>query len=63
MKILEMAELLYSMSEQLEEGAEILVEDEEGMLSDFKIEKTEAVFDGFDEYYPEGLKIVIINSD
>lgn len=59
MKILELAELLYSKSEELEEGAEIMVEDENGTLYDFTIEPTEAMFDGFDEYYPEGLKIVI----
>jgi len=49
------------MTESLEEGAdsEILVADEDGMLFDFTVEKTDAVFDGFDMYYPEGLKIVL----
>lgn len=59
MKIYELAEFLYSKSEELDDDAEILVEDEEGALWDFDIQDTEAVFDGFDEYYPEGLKIVI----
>jgi len=58
MKILEMAELLYSKSEELGEEAEINVEIED-MLYDFTIETQEEVFDGFDTFYPEGLKIVL----
>lgn len=58
MKISELVELLSSKCEELEEDAEILVQKEDGLLYDFKIETTEEVFDGFDTFYPEGLKIV-----
>ena len=58
MKVSEMAALLCSKCDELEEDAEILVE-VEGWLHEFDIEDTEATFDGFDTAYPEGLKIVI----
>ena len=63
MKILELAELISSKceSEVFNPEAEILFESEDGTLLDFRIEETEAAFDGFDTYYPEGLKIVVIN--
>lgn len=59
MKISELAELISSKCEELDEEAEILVEDEEGQLWEFDVQPTEAQFDGFDTYCPEGLKIVI----
>lgn len=42
-----------------EDGAEIFVEGEEGLLHDFDVTEKEPTFDGFDSYSPEGLKIVI----
>lgn len=59
MKISELVQLLSSRSEELEEDAEILAEGEDGILYDIEIEDTEEVFDGFDTFYPAGLKIVI----
>jgi hypothetical protein len=59
MKISELVQLLSSRSEELEEDAEILAESEDGMLYDIEIEDTEEMFDGFDTFYPAGLKIVI----
>ena len=58
MKISELEEYLCSRSGDFDKDAEILVE-QDGMLYDFGLEKTEEVFDGFDTFYPEGLKIVI----
>lgn len=58
MKILELAELLYSKSNELSEDAEINLEIED-TLYDFQIETQEEVFDGFETFYPEGLKIVV----
>ena len=45
--------------EEMNPDAEILVEDEGGLLHDFTVEETEEAFDGFETYYPAGLKIVI----
>ena len=45
--------------EEMSPDAEILVEDEGGLLHDFTVEETEEAFDGFETYYPAGLKIVI----
>ena len=59
MKISELVQLLSSRSEELEEDAEILAESEDGMLYDIEIEDAEEMFDGFDTFYPAGLKIVI----
>jgi hypothetical protein len=59
MKISELVQLLSSRCEELEEDAEILAEGEDGTLYDIEIEDTEEVFDGFDTFYPAGLKIVI----
>ncbi len=49
------------MLERLEPDAEVFVEDEDGFLHDFKIERKEMTFDGFDTVSPEGLKIVLID--
>ena len=62
MRISELAELLCSESERLDDDAEILIE-VDGVLWDFNIEHTDEVFDGFDTFYPEGLKIVIKNEE
>lgn len=61
MKVLELEELICSMLERLEPDAEVFVEDEDGFLHDFKIERKEMTFDGFDTVSPEGLKIVLID--
>ena len=45
--------------EDIDFDSEILVEGEDGLLHDFTIEDTEEAFDGFDTYYPAGLKIVV----
>lgn len=60
MKISEMAAYLSSIMEREEfnPDAEILVEDADGMLKEFTLETTEAAFDGFYTYTPEGLKII-----
>lgn len=60
MKISEMAAYLSSIMEREEfnPDAEILVEDADGILQEFTIEETEATFDGFIDYTPEGLKII-----
>lgn len=49
---------LQERASELEDGAEILVEGEDGLLYDFEIQGTEEAFDGFDTFYPAGLKIV-----
>lgn len=65
MKIYEMAAYLSSIMEREEFNpeAEILVEDTDGELWDFTIEETEATFDGFIDYTPEGLKIIPENNE
>lgn len=50
---------LQERAAELEPEAEILVEGEDGTLYDFDIEDTEEAFDGFDTFYPAGLKIVL----
>jgi len=50
---------LQERASELEDSAEILVEGEDGLLYDFDIEDTEEAFDGFDTFYPAGLKIVV----
>lgn len=64
MKIYEMAAYLSSIMEREEfnPDAEILVEDADGKLWEFTIEETEATFDGFIDYTPEGLKIIPENN-
>lgn len=59
MKIEKFFDLLSGRIEDFEPDAEILVEDEDGTLCDFTIEDTEEAFDGFDTFYPAGLKIVL----
>jgi hypothetical protein len=58
MNIYKFIDHLQERAAELEEGAEILVEGEDGTLYDFTIEDTEEAFDGFDTFYPAGLKIV-----
>lgn len=64
MKIYEMAAYLSSIikREEFNPDAEILVEDADGELWEFTIEETEATFDGFIDYTPEGLKIIPENN-
>ena len=59
MKIEKFFDLLSGRIEDFEPDAEFLVEDEDGTLCDFTIEDTEEAFDGFDTFYPAGLKIVL----
>lgn len=59
MNIYKFIDHLQERAAELEEGAEILVEDEDGLLYDFEIQDTEEAFDGFDTFYPAGLKIVL----
>lgn len=63
MKIYDLIDRLQEFSSEdfFQEDAEILVEDETGALRDFVLTGTEAVFDGFDEFAPEGLKITLKN--
>ncbi len=58
MNIYKFIDRLQERAAELEPEAEILVEDEDGTLYDFTIEDTEEAFDGFDTFYPAGLKIV-----
>lgn len=51
--------MLQERAAELEQEAEILVEGEDGTLYDFEIGDTEEAFDGFDTFYPAGLKIVL----
>ena len=59
MNIYKFIDHLQERAAELEDGAEILVEGDDGTLYDFTIEDTEEAFDGFDTYYPAGLKIVV----
>ena len=59
MKVDKFFDLLLERIEDFEPDAEILVEDDDGTLYDFTIEDTEEAFDGFDTFYPAGLKIVL----
>lgn len=59
MNVYKFIDLLQERAADLEQEAEILVEDEEGTLYDFTVEDTEEAFDGFDTFYPAGLKIVV----
>ena len=59
MNIYKFIDALQERASELEPEAEILVEGEDGTLYDFTIEDTEEVFDGFDTFYPAGLKIVL----
>ena len=58
MNIYKFIDHLHKRAAELEEGAEILVEGEDGLLYDFEIQDTEEAFDGVDTFYPAGLKIV-----
>ena len=58
MNIYKFIDQLQERAAELEPEAEILVEGEDGTLYDFEIGETEEAFDGFDTFYPAGLKIV-----
>ena len=60
MNIYKFIEHLQERAAELEPEAEILVEGEDGTLYDFEIGETEEAFDGFDTFYPAGLKIVLL---
>lgn len=59
MNIYKFIDQLQKRASELEPEAEILVEGEDGTLYDFEIQSTEEAFDGFDTFYPAGLKIVL----
>ncbi|MBQ9646098.1 MAG: hypothetical protein IJV24_07060 [Prevotella sp.] len=59
MKIEQLHDLLSDRIFEFERDAEILVEGEDGLLYDFTLADTEEQFDGFDTFYPAGLKIVL----
>lgn len=59
MNIYHFIDHLQERAAELEAEAEILVEGEDGTPYDFTIEDTEEVFDGFDTFFPAGLKIVV----
>lgn len=61
MKIRQLHDLLEDtmLREDFNDDAEILVEDEDGLLYDFTLADTEEQFDGFDTFYPAGLKVVV----
>ncbi len=61
MKLRDFIDLLSEQDarEERSPDGEILVEDEDGLLHDFTVEETEEAFDGFETYYPAGLKIVV----
>ena len=40
-----------------DDDAEILIEDDGGLLHDFSLSVTEPAFDGFDGYTPAGIKL------
>lgn len=61
MNIYQFIDHLQERAADLEPEAEILVETEDGTLADFTLADTEEAFDGFDTFYPAGLKIVINN--
>lgn len=60
MNLLKMEKLVCSLREQyeLQDDAEILIEGEDGVLYDFKLEYMEETFDGFYTAFPSGLKII-----
>ena len=49
--------LLNDKAFELEDDAEILIEDEDGWLHDFDLEDMEETFDGFYTATPAGLKL------
>lgn len=59
MKIIDFYDVLSERVDEFNRDAEILVEGEDGTLCDFTIEDTEEQFDGFDTFFPAGLKIVV----
>ena len=46
---------------EFDDDAEILIEGDDGLLHDFSVQRTEAAFDGWDGYIPEGLKLTVRN--
>lgn len=59
MKITAFIDVIAERVDEFNRDAEILVEGEDGILYDFTIEDTEEQFDGFDTFFPAGLKIVV----
>ena len=53
MKALELARYLSNYMDD----AEVFIEDEDGLLHDFRCEDRPMVFDGFDSVYDEGINI------
>ena len=62
MNVYRFIDQLQQRAEELENEAEILVESDDGTLYDFTLEDTEEAFDGFETFFPAGLKIVVKKS-
>lgn len=62
MNVYKFIDLLQERAAELENDAEILVEGDDGTLYDFTLEDTEEAFDGFETFFPAGLKIVMKKS-
>ena len=62
MNVYRFIDQLQQRAEELENDAEILVEGDDGTLYDFTLEDTEEAFDGFETFFPAGLKIVVKKS-
>ena len=48
---------VYLECNDFDDDAEILIEDDGGLLHDFSLSVTEPAFDGFDGYTPAGIKL------
>lgn len=62
MNVYRFIDQLQQRAAELENEAEILVEGDDGTLYDFTLEDTEEAFDGFETFFPAGLKIVVKKS-
>ena len=57
MKKLELERLM----EKYADDAEIFIQDDNGLLHDFKVEHRAESFDGFDTAYDEGIDLILID--
>lgn len=62
MNVYRFIDQLQQRAAELENDAEILVESDDGTLYGFTLENTEEAFDGFETFFPAGLKIVVKKS-
>ena len=47
--------------EKYADDAEIFIQDDNGLLHDFKVENRPESFDGFDTAYDEGMDLILID--